>query len=71
MQSLLRVEGGDSVLPFVRQFYASPSSYISQDEHGIVHAQKVEKGDTLMPMLFSLGQHPALEAVQIGLPRRL
>ena len=30
LRGLLRVEGGDSVLPFVRQFYASPSSYIGK-----------------------------------------
>ena len=68
LRGLLRVEGGDSVLPFVRQFYASPSSYIWQDEHGIVHdvpqGEGGEQGDALMPALFSLGQHPALEAVQ-------
>ena len=37
LRGLLRVEGGDSVLPFVRQFYASLSSYIWHDEHGFVH----------------------------------
>ena len=64
----LRVEGGESVLPFVRQFYASPSNYIWPDEHGIVHdvpqGKGGEQGDALMPALFSLGQHTALEAVQ-------
>ena len=65
---LSRVEGGDRVLPFVRQFYGSPSTYIWQDEEGIVHdipqGAGGEQGDALMPALFSLGQHPAFEAVQ-------
>ena len=68
LRGLSRVEGGDRVLPFVRQFYGSPSTYIWQDEEGIVHdipqGEGGEQGDALMPALFSLGQHPAFEAVQ-------
>ena len=45
LRGLLRVEGGDSVLPFVHQFYASPSSYIWHDEHGIVHDVPQEVGN--------------------------
>ena len=51
-----------------------------QDELGIVHdvpqGEGGEQGDALMPALFSLGQHPAFEAVQselleaLLLPRR-
>ena len=52
LRGLLRVEGGDSVLPFVRQFYASPSSCIWHDEHGIVHdvpqGEGGEQGDALI-----------------------
>ena len=36
LRGLLRVKGGESVLPFVRQFHASPSNHIWHDEHGIV-----------------------------------
>ena len=51
VRGLSRVEGGDRVLPFVRKFYGSPTHIWQQ-------------GDALMPALFSLGQHPAFEAVQ-------
>ena len=33
----------------------------------IVQAEGGEQGDPLMPALFSLGQHPALQAVQAQL----
>ena len=56
------MEGGDSVLPLMRQFYVSRSNYICHDEHGIVHdvpqGEGGEQGDALMSALFSLGPHP-------------
>ena len=62
------MEGGDSVLPFVLQFYGSPSSYLWEDSEGVVHevlqGEGGEQGDALMPALFSLGQHDALVAIQ-------
>ena len=36
-RGLLSVEGGESALPFVRQFYGSVSTYLWQDDEGIVH----------------------------------
>ena len=36
LQWLLEVEGGGSVLPFVRQFYGSPST-CWWDDHGVTH----------------------------------
>ena len=61
-------EGGEAVLPFVRQFYGAPSMYLWQDDSGVTHefhqGEGGEQGDALMPALFSLGQHPALVAVQ-------
>ena len=61
------MEGGDSLLPFARQFYGSPSTFLWEDELGIVnHVQQGEggeQGDPLMPMLFALGQHSALVAI--------
>ena len=53
-------------MPFVLQFHGSASSYLWEDEEGvvrrIVQAEGGEQGDPLMPALFSLGQHPALQA---------
>ena len=58
---------GKSALPFVRQFYGSVSTYLWQDDEGIVHdvhqGEGGEQGDALMPGLFALGQHQALVAV--------
>ena len=60
-----------SAVPFVRQFYGTPSRYLWEDDSGEVHdidqGEGGEQGDPLMPMLFSLGQHNALRAVQVRL----
>ena len=56
------------LLPFARQFYASPSSYTWIDDDG--HAHQVtqgeggEQGDPLMPALYALAQHEALNDLQ-------
>ena len=59
---------GDKMIPFIRQFYGSPSTFLWDDDFGEVHhvhqGEGGEQGDPLMPMLFSLGQHRALVAVQ-------
>ena len=69
------MEGGDSVLPFVLQFYGTPSSYLWEDSEGVVHevlqGEGGEQGDALMPALFSLGQHGALVAIHKGGWRRM
>ena len=62
------MEGGDSLLPFARQFYGSPSTFLWNDEMGTVNPREEqgeggEQGDPLMPLLFALGQHSALVAV--------
>ena len=31
------MEGGDALLPFVSQFYGSPSTYMWEDDEGVVH----------------------------------
>ena len=58
---------GDRILPFVRAFYGKPSTYIWEDDVGDVHqiaqGEGGEQGDPLMPLLFCIGQHPALAAV--------
>ena len=68
LQGLLMMEDGDRVLPFVRCFYGSPSTYMWEDEMGvsqdIPQGEGGEQGDPLMPMLFALGQHRALVAIQ-------
>ena len=72
VEGFSRVPGGSAVLPFVHLFYAQPSVYFWEDDCGRVHTihqgEGGEQGDPLMPLLFSLGQHPALEAVQRQCP---
>ena len=67
LRGLLGVEGGGAVLPFVRQFYGGPSSFLWDDASGATHdiaqGEGGEQGDPLMPALCSLGQHGALEAI--------
>ena len=64
----MNVEGMGQAVPFVRMFYGSPSSYMWEDASGVTHtitqSEGGEQGDPLMPLLFSLGQHSALEAIQ-------
>ena len=71
LEGLREVPDANSCLPFVRQFYAQPSTYVWHDTngqpHAITQAEGGEQGDPLMPALFSLGQKGALEAVQTNL----
>ena len=66
--NLMRQREASAALPFVRLFYGQPSEYLWYDDAGTAHtikqAEGGEQGDPLMPALFALGQHPALEAVQ-------
>ena len=66
LEALARMPGGAEALPFVRLFYGQPSQYLWEDAEGTVHTvaqgEGGEQGDPLMPLLFSLGQHAALEA---------
>ena len=68
LEALVAMPGGSAALPFVRLFYGQPSRYLWEDEDGDVHhiyqGEGGEQGDALMPLLFSLGQHAALEAVR-------
>ena len=68
LEGLRSVPGGISVLPFVLQFCGNPSSCLWDDDHGTTHeirqAEGGEQGDPSMPMLYALGQHQALLAVQ-------
>ena len=68
LDGLLNVDGDDSVLPFVLQFYSEPSQYLWEDDTGDTHliqqGEGGEQGDPLMPLLFSLGQRSALHSLQ-------
>ena len=54
------------VVPFVRQFHGTPSTYWWENGEGVTHhvhqGEGGEQGDPFMPILFALGQHPALVA---------
>ena len=60
LDGLMNVEGGRKVVPFVRMFCGSPSSFLWEDASGVTHTipqgEGGEQGDPLMPLLFSLGQ---------------
>ena len=64
LQGLRRI--APHVVPFVRQFYGTPSTYWWENDEGVTHhahqGEGGEQGDPLMPILFALGQHPALVA---------
>ena len=68
LEGLLRMEGGDQTIPFVRCFHGSPSTYLWEDEMGVTQSipqgEGGEQGNPLMPLLFALGQHGALAAIQ-------
>ena len=68
LQGFHHLDEGSRVLPFVRLFHGTPSSYLWEDDSGTVHrirqGEGGEQGDALMPLLFSLGQHGALQAAQ-------
>ena len=56
------------LLPFARQFYGTPSSYVWVDGQSVTHhvaeGEGGEQGDPLMPALYALAQQPVLEEVQ-------
>ena len=56
------------LLPFARQFYGTPSSYVWVDGQSVTHhvaeGEGGEQSDPLMPALYALAQQPVLEEVQ-------
>ena len=44
LEGLRSVSGGNEALPFVLQFYGSPSSYLWDDDEGETHEIKQGKG---------------------------
>ena len=71
LRGLSQVPRASRCLPFVRLFYGQPSEYLWFDSagqaHTVLQAEGGEQGDPLMPALYSLGQHPALQHVQTRL----
>ena len=71
LDGLCRVEGGHATLPFVRMFHGRPSEYLWEDAEGEVHSiaqgEGGEQGDPMMPLLFAMGQHHALDTVSRSL----
>ena len=59
---------GDKLMPFLRLFYGSPSTFLWEDDEGTVHhvrqGEGGKQGDPLMPLLFSLALHRSLVSVK-------
>ena len=75
LEALQQLPGREQILPFVRLFYGRQSTYLWEDDLGVVHqipqAEGGEQGDPLMPLLFALGIHAALQAAQLNLPHEM
>ena len=60
-------------VPLVRMFCGQASEYLWESDSGEIHSifegEGGEQGDTLMPLLYSLGQHGALQDVSRRLGR--
>ena len=71
LKKLKTLPQASAMLPFVLLSYGGPSEYLWFDDTGEANLVKQgeggEQGDPLMPALFSLGQHDALEAVKAEL----
>ena len=67
LEGLRQLPVGNTVLPFVRLFYGCQSRYLWECVGGEIHhipkGEGEEQGDAMMPLLYSLGQHRALQAV--------
>ena len=64
------MEGSDTVLPFISQFWQLFPVSLGNDEgvcHTIPQGEERAQGDPLTPALFALGQHSAFVAVQESL----
>ena len=68
LQKLRTLPTASAILPFVLLSYGSPSEYFWFDDAGdanlVTQGEGGEQGDPLMPALYSLGQHDALDAVK-------
>ena len=61
LEGLLRMEDGVQLLPFVRCFYGSPSTYLWGDEMGVTQhisqGEGGEQGDPPHALAVRIGQH--------------
>ena len=67
LSALVRVEGGEQVLPNVKLFCDAPSHYWWEDEvgvHEVDQGEGSEQGDAMVPLLFAWGQHDSLTEVE-------
>ena len=68
----LREVSSDAV-PFARTFYGQASQNLWESDSGEIHSipqgEGGEQGDAMMPLLYSLGQHGALQDVSRRLGR--
>ncbi len=68
LSALSQLPGASATLPFVKMWYGQPSNYLWEDDEGQAHripqGEGGEQGDALMPLLYALGQHGALEAIK-------
>ena len=72
LQKLYSDESLRPLLPFVRMFYEHTTTFVWTDDHGTTHdihqGEGGIQGDPLMPALYSLAQHDALEHASSSLP---
>ena len=65
LRSLLNTPSAHQMIPFVMLAYGQESCYLWRDSAGNTHEVRQgeggEQGDPLMPMLYALGQYPALQ----------
>ena len=63
---LQSLPSASALVPFVMLSYGQPSTYLWADSSGVVHdirqGEGGEQGDPLMPALYALAQHGALQA---------
>eukprot|EP00973_Karenia_brevis_P048052 6668348-Karenia_brevis.AAC.1 len=61
------------LVPYVRQWYAIASQFRWRDDNGTIHhitqAEGGEQGDALMPALFCLALHPAMQRIRALIPQ--
>ena len=71
-EQLLRRPELHELIPFIRLWYGNASEFRWVDDHGrshtIIQGDGGEQGDALMPALFCLALHPALEQLRAELP---
>ena len=70
-QGVADMVDAEKIIPFILQFYDSPSQFLWEDDMGevrkVIQGEGGEQGNHLMPLLFSLGQHRTLVSIQAQL----